>query len=97
MSDQRIPTEAERCARCAEVQQEVMEAAQRANNSADFFRRLKKRAIVAQAELDDLDRKRARAAFPPADRSNGNGAADIPAADVHDAPARDGDGMLTVW
>ncbi len=86
MDSRRKRTEAERCARCAEVQQEVMEAAQRANNTADFYRRLKQRATIAQAELDHLDRK------VEADKARANGSG--PAADQ----TRDeSDGMLTVW
>ena len=45
-------TEAERCQRCAEVQDEILEAARRANNVDQFYGQLRARMSEASAELE---------------------------------------------
>ena len=42
----------ERCARCAEIQDEVLQAARRANNTAAFFANLKRATIKAEERAD---------------------------------------------
>ena len=48
------PTDAERCARCADVQDELIAVARRSNNLDQFFGQARARAAEVGAELESL-------------------------------------------